>query len=309
MNLLKRAAFVFGAMPILLFGHSVLMGQGRSVERPMPVYNMADFTVEYGVKEAGRNGILLKIDLQSEKVAGLNHFLRVTILDENEDPLEDTDGRFAVDGLVGTQIGIKTAKDPGLRNLRLFVPYDEIEAIGTGEQLLLMDFDVVDADGELIQHLGLHEFLFTLGGMTSNESPFDSLGIDGILTDVNVRHDFVRESVKGMVVRFTIDQVTGLKGKDAFISLRFLESVDSDEYVQSKLPAFADGNGDLIVTMPIKAGFDPAKFADVEMFVPYAAFPFKSGTYKVEMDIDILASVPEEIMVHIGFMTVDLQIK
>jgi len=309
MNKLRRGAGILGTMTIVLFSYSVMLGQGRAVERLVPVYNLADFTVEYGVKETGRIGILVKIDLNSRNVAGLNHFLRVTILDENEDPLEDTDGRFAVDGLVGTQIGIKTAKDPGLRNLRLFVPYDEIEVIGSGEQLLIMDFDVVDADGELIQHLDLHEFLFTLGEMTSNESPLDSLGIEGILTDVNIRHDVVRKSVKGIVVRFTIDQVTGLKGVDALISMRFLQSVDSDEYVQSKLPAFADDNGDLIVTMPIKAGFDPAKFSDVAMFVPSAAFPFKKGKHKVEMDIDILASLPEEILVHIGFMSVELQIK
>ena len=309
MNIVRKTKSIFGIASLVLFSSSLLFGQARPIEKSSPVYDLADLAVEYGVKEAGQNGIVVKISLYSDKVAGLNHFLRITLLDENEDPLEDTDGRFAVDGLVGTQTNIRTTKPSETRNLKFFVPYDDIEVIGTGEQLLLMDFDVVDADGELVQHIGLHEFLFTFGGMSSNESDLGNLGINGVLTNVNVSHNVVRQSSRGMVVKFTVDQVTGLKGINATIAVRFLKSVDDEEYVQSALSKYADANGDLIFTFPIKASFDPAKFSDVEIFVPYAAFPFKKGNHKVEMDFDILVNLSEEAFAHLGYKSAEIKIK
>lgn len=300
---------IFGVAIFGLLSCSVLLAQVRPIEKPTPIYDLADLAVEYGIREAGQSGILVKINLYSDKVAGLNHFLRITILDEDEDPLDDTDGRFAVDGLVGTQINIKSSKDVENRNLRLFVPYDDIEVIGSGEQLLIMDFDVVDADGELVQHIGLHEFLFSSGGMSSSESPLDGSGIEGILTDVNIQHNVVRESSRGMVVKFTVDQIKGMKGVDAFFAVRFLKTVDDEDYVRSALPKYADASGNLIVSFPIKAGFDPAKFSNVELFVPYAAFPFKKGSHKVELDIDMRAKSQEETFVHLGYKTAEIKIK
>lgn len=304
----KNIRKFLGAVIVLAFASSAASAQARPVTEIVPKFELSDLKVDYGVREGQRNGMSVKIAVSTKDANRVESYLRITVLDEDEEALEDTDGRFQVDGLVGTEVKIKPTRSQETLNLTFFVPYDDIEAIGSGEQLLILDFDVMDADGELYQHLGVHEFLFTVGKMSSQEDETE-LGIGGVVSKIEVKNDIVRDSVSGVLIRFTVDQVTKLKDVEASIAVRFLPDGDSEDYIQSALRRYADTNGDLIATFPIKAAYDPAKFSDVEIFVPYAAFPFKKGNHKVEIDIDILVGAPDDLLVHLGYTSAEIRIK
>lgn len=306
----KRAAYVLGSVFAVLIAMLSAHAQSKPVPNQVPKYELKDLAVEYDFKQGGQTGISAKITVSTGDAAGVDSLLRITLLDEDEEPLEDTDGRFAVDGTVGTELNMKPTRSPMDVTLKFFIPYDDIEVIGSGEQTLMIDVDVVDEFGELIQHLGFHEFLFTVGSSESTQPPAES-GMSAVLSDVTVQHDAIEEGtgLRGIRIRFTADQVTGLKGIDAFIVVRFLEGGDSGEYVRSALRKYADEIGKLAVKYPIKAGFDPARFSNVEIFVPYSAFPFAKGTRTIDIDFDILANKPEEVFVHFGYKAIELNIK
>ena len=306
----KAAACVLGSVFAVLIATLSTHAQSTPAPNQIPKYELKDLTVEYGFKQGGQTGISAKITVATEDAAGVDSLLRITLLDEDEEPLEDTDGRFAVDGTVGAELKMKPTRSPMDVTLKFFIPYDDIEVIGSGEQTLMIDVDVVDGFGELVQHLGFHEFLFSVGSSESTQPPPDS-GMSAVLSDVTVQHDAIEEGtgLRGIRIRFTADQVTGLKGIDAFLVVRFLEGGDSGEYVRSAIPRFADDNGELISVFPIKAGFDPARFSNVEVFFPYTAFPFPKGARTLDIDFDIIAKKPEEVFVHFGYKTIELTIK
>jgi len=291
------------SLTILLTG-STVFSQAEQSQAPSQSFELKNISVDYDLKQDGEIGMRIRLDLNAQGYRNKEVYLRLTFLDEMEEPLEDTDGRYQIDGTVALERKVRPTKNVDqFKDLALFMPYDGIETRESGESNLLIDIDIVDSLGELIQHLDFHEFVFDDGKSPVAPLPAEG-GVSGVLSEVTITHGVERESMPGMLVKFTVDQVVGLKGVDAFITLRFLESVEEEEYVQSAIPRYADGNGDLIITSPINAGFDPAKFSDVEMFVPYSAFSLEKGTHTVEMDIDILASKPKEVFLHLGYKTV-----
>ena len=307
-GLLARLA---GPVMLALFSVATIHAQSKAADYPVPRYDLKDLAVQYGVKQGDQTGILAKITVATSDASGISALVRITLLDEDEEPLEDTDGRFAVDGTVGAELTIEPTKNPMDVTLNFFVPYDDIEVIGSGEQTLMIDVDVVDEFGELLQHLGFHEFLFTVGSTGSLPPPSVESGMGAVLTDITVEQDVIQEGTGfgGVRIRFTADQVTGLKGIDALIMVRFLKGGESGDFVQSALRKYGDEIGRLAVTYPINAGFDPAKFSNVEVFVPYSAFALSKGAHTLDIDFDIVTKTSEEISVHIGYKTFELKIK
>ena len=156
MTSVENVRRVLGVVLMSILMVAVAFAQAKTSSDKAPSYELKDLSVDYGVKQGNQNGLLVKVVISATNANGVESFLRVTLLDEDEEPLEDTDGRFEVDGFVGTQSKIKPTRSPMDVTVNFFIPYDDIEVIGSGEQLLMLDVDVVDGVGDYYQHLGFH---------------------------------------------------------------------------------------------------------------------------------------------------------
>lgn len=100
-----------------------------------------------------------------------------------------------------------------------------------------------------------------------------------------VNYDTTDNGQKGMRVhaKFT---VKNMKDLDSYLAIYF-ETRDGTR-LKDKNQRFYSSTGDVALYRSLKPGFDPAEFADLEVFMPYDELDLDEGTHELRMDFDLI---------------------
>jgi hypothetical protein len=115
--------------------------------------------VEYDITENGKLGMRIHTKFSVTGMKGIDGDVRIYFQKSDGTSLKSTDGQFESKlGNVAAFIDIKPGYDPAeYSDLKVFMPYNEFH-LGPGNYNLKMDLDLIDGEGNMIQHLGFHEF-------------------------------------------------------------------------------------------------------------------------------------------------------
>ena len=115
--------------------------------------------VDYDVRENGRLGMRIHVRFSVFNMKGVDSQLVVSFEKADGTQLTTTDKKFAnKDGQVAVSRALKPGWDDTVyKDLDVFMPYEELK-LGPGRYDLKMDADVTHQNGDLVEHLGYHDF-------------------------------------------------------------------------------------------------------------------------------------------------------
>ena len=117
--------------------------------------------VDYNVRENGRLGMRIHVKFSVHKMKDVDSQLAIYFEKSDGTKLKSTSKKYSSkDG----QVAVYRALKPGYvetvyKDLDVFMPYEELK-LGKGKYDLKMDADVIYENGDLVEHLGYHEFQY-----------------------------------------------------------------------------------------------------------------------------------------------------
>lgn len=117
--------------------------------------------VDYNVKENGRLGMRIHVKFSVFNMKDVDSRLAINFEKADGTKLTTTNKKFAnKDGKVAVSRALKPGFDDTIyKDLEIFMPYEELK-LGPGKYDLKMDADVTYENGELVEHLGYHDFIY-----------------------------------------------------------------------------------------------------------------------------------------------------
>ena len=117
--------------------------------------------VDYNVRENGRLGMRIHVKFSVYNMKGVDSQMVVYFEKSDGTKLTTTTKKFASkDGKVAVSRALKPGWDDTVyKDLEVFMPYDELK-LGRGKYNLKMDVDLTSDQGDLIEHLGYHDFIY-----------------------------------------------------------------------------------------------------------------------------------------------------
>jgi hypothetical protein len=117
--------------------------------------------VDYNVKENGRLGMRIHVKFSVFNMKGFDSRLAVYFEKADGSILTTTNKKFSdSDGKVAVYRALKPGFDDTIyKDLEVFMPYEELK-LPPGKYDLKMDADLTYENGELIEHLGYHDFQY-----------------------------------------------------------------------------------------------------------------------------------------------------
>jgi hypothetical protein len=117
--------------------------------------------VDYNVRENGRLGMRVHVKFSVFNMKDVDSNLTLYFEKSDGTKLTTTNTKFASkDGQVAVSRALKPGFDDTIyKDLEIFMPYEELK-LGPGKYNLKMDADVNLENGELVEHLGYHEFTY-----------------------------------------------------------------------------------------------------------------------------------------------------
>lgn len=117
--------------------------------------------VDYNVTENGRTGMRIHNKFSVLKMKGIECYLAVYVQKEDGTHLtsEDTSFRSTNGNLALFQLLKPNFDNTVYEDIDLFMPYGEI-SVPAGKHNLKLDVDLITKDGQLIQHMNLHNFQY-----------------------------------------------------------------------------------------------------------------------------------------------------
>jgi hypothetical protein len=118
--------------------------------------------IDYNVTEKGSLGMRIHTKFSVNNMKNTDGSLRIYFQKADGTSLKSSDGNFeSTLGNVAAFNDIRPGFDvTDYKDLATFMPYSELH-LGPGKHNLKMDIDVIDDDGNLIQHLTFYEFVYT----------------------------------------------------------------------------------------------------------------------------------------------------
>ncbi len=118
-------------------------------------------SVDYNVKENGRLGMRVHVKFSVFNMKGVDSNLTLYFEKSDGTKLTTTNTKFSSkDGQVAVSRALKPGYDDTIyKDLEIFVPYDELK-LGRGKYELKMDADVTLENGDLVEHLAYHDFMY-----------------------------------------------------------------------------------------------------------------------------------------------------
>lgn len=99
--------------------------------------------------------------------------------------------------------------------------------------------------------------------------------------DYNIKQD----GKNGMRIH-TAFSVSGLKGVDSYLQIRFQKA--DDTYLKDNNNSFNSEQGEVAVFGSMKPGYEPTDYSDMALFMPYDELDLAGGKYALKMDIDVI---------------------
>ena len=117
--------------------------------------------VDYNVKENGRLGMRVHVKFSVFNMKNVDSYLMLYFEKSDGTKLTTTNKKFSSkDGQVAVSRSLKPGYDDTIyKDLEIFMPYEELK-LGPGKYDLKMDADVTLENGDLVDHLGYHEFTY-----------------------------------------------------------------------------------------------------------------------------------------------------
>lgn len=117
--------------------------------------------VDYNVKENGRLGMRIHVKFSVFNMKDVDSNLTVYFEKADGTKLTTTNTQFSSkDGQVAVSRALKPGFDDTIyKDLEVFMPYEELK-LGRGRYDLKMDADVTLENGDLVEHLGYHDFIY-----------------------------------------------------------------------------------------------------------------------------------------------------
>jgi len=117
--------------------------------------------VDYNVREKGRLGMLIHVKFSVYNMKDVDSYLAVYFEKADGTKLKTTNKKFSSnDGQVAVFRSLKPGyQDTVYKDLEVFMPYEELKLPG-GKYNLKMDADVIYENGDLVEHLGYHDFIY-----------------------------------------------------------------------------------------------------------------------------------------------------
>lgn len=117
--------------------------------------------VDYNVTEGGRYGMRIHVKFSVYNMKNVDSYLGIYFQKSDGTKLMTTNKKFASkEGQVAVYRTLKPGYDSTIyQDMDVFMPYDELK-LGKGKYDLKMDADVIYANGNLLEHLGDHEFTY-----------------------------------------------------------------------------------------------------------------------------------------------------
>ena len=117
--------------------------------------------VDYDVREEGRLGMRIHVKFSVYNMKEVDSYLAIyfekadgTKLTGNNRKYSSTDGQTAVFRLLKPGF-----EDTIYNDLKVFMPYDELN-LANGKHDLKMDVDLIYKNGDIVEHLGYHDFQY-----------------------------------------------------------------------------------------------------------------------------------------------------
>lgn len=117
--------------------------------------------VDYNVTENGRYGMRIHVKFSVYNMKDVDSYLAVYFEKADGTKLRTANKKFSSnDGTVAVYRALKPGyADTVYKDLEVFMPYDELK-LGRGKYDLKMDADVIYENGDLVEHLGYHDFIY-----------------------------------------------------------------------------------------------------------------------------------------------------
>ncbi len=110
------------------------------------------------------------------------------------------------------------------------------------------------------------------------KATFDKIWVD---------YDITEDNQKGMRIHLKFSAY-GMKNMDAYVAVYFEYNDEVGGYVKDKNQKFNSTAGDAALYKSIKPAYDPAEYADLQLFMPYAELDLEPGEYDITMDIKVI---------------------
>jgi len=120
--------------------------------------------VDYNVRENGRLGMRIHVKFSVYKLKDVDSQLAIYFEKSDGTKLKSTSKKYSSkSGQVAVYRALKPGYDETIyKDLDVFMPYDELK-LGRGKYDLKMDADVIYENGDLVEHLGYHDFQYEKG--------------------------------------------------------------------------------------------------------------------------------------------------
>jgi hypothetical protein len=117
--------------------------------------------IDYNVRENGRLGMRIHVKFSVYKMKDVDSQLAIYFEKSDGTKLKSTSKKYSSKD---SQVTVYRALKPGYdetiyKDLDVFMPYDELK-LGRGKYDLKMDADVIYENGDLVEHLGYHDFQY-----------------------------------------------------------------------------------------------------------------------------------------------------
>lgn len=115
--------------------------------------------VDYNVREAGRLGMRIHVKFSVYNMKEVDSYLAIYFEKSDGTPLTGSNRKYSsTDGQVAVFSLLKPGfEDTVYKDLEVFMPYDELK-LTNGKHDLKMDADVIYENGDIVEHLGYHDF-------------------------------------------------------------------------------------------------------------------------------------------------------
>ena len=137
---------------------------GNTNNSSAPNASMEKVWIDYDVTENGRKGMRIHVKFRVQNLKNVESDLRLRVARQNDVLIKGISAAYSnADGELFVTKKLKPGFDATVyEDETVFLPYQEIN-LGRGVFNLKLDVDVTYRSGELIKHLGWHEFTFRNG--------------------------------------------------------------------------------------------------------------------------------------------------